>query len=246
MAALAVELRYAVWDDLTSRKVDDIELLAPIFEAAAAEWARLPGDLRRVLLEAADRLDHLKAVDEMEQSIRLTEVKNFILAGHWGTLQKLVRQRDKTIVLRLQDIAKISDLATGRVVPFDAVKMMEVVDAQNVGERSSDLFFRAASLFRRMADLRPFFDSNAVIGFLSALSFIRVNGYRINMEPFQGPQKLSEMTHQNIVAATATLRSLASPGSSPPMISEAIEEVVKRYRADLDRYRETENGAGQL
>ncbi len=245
MAALAVELRYAAWDDITSRKVDDIELMAPVFEAAAAEWERLPGDLKRALLVAAGRLDHLKAVDEMEQSIRLTEVKNFILAGHWGTLQKLVQQRDKTITLRLQDIAKISDLATGRVVPFDAVKMMEVVNAQHVSDRPGDLFFRAASLFRRMVELRPFFDTNPIIGFLSALIFIRVNSYRINLEPNGSPRVLSQIMGQNIIEAAATLHSLATPGSAPPTISETIEEVVKRYRADLDRCRESENGAGQ-
>lgn len=87
--------------------------------------------------------------------------------------------------LTVQDMLWISQLVTGKVLPFDYARLEEGTYFQYAYGRSADVPAQAARFLEGFAQKAPFPEGNEAAAFVGFATFLRLNGYDLDASDAQ-------------------------------------------------------------
>src|SRR5690349_21313683 len=105
--------------------------------------------------------------------------------------------------LSVHDLVWINSTATGETLSFDYETLEQAMAAQYSYGDSRDIPAQAANLLHTIVTKRPFEYGNLRTAYVSVITFLVANGYRLKVTPAAGAEILLKLNSGGLLASAA-------------------------------------------
>jgi len=135
--------------------------------------------------------------------------------------------------LTVQDVLWINTEITKKVSSFKFLQLEEAVNYQYGYGKSADILAQAGQFLQGFLRLRPFEDGNRATAFISALTFLKINGFEIHLEPPAAKDWVMAVAERKRTGFDA-VKEIARPSGKPlelkPAIRTEVKELLEKYK----------------
>lgn len=136
--------------------------------------------------------------------------------------------------LTVQDILWINQEITKEAQPFKYAQLEEGTFLQYGYGKSENVLAQAGKFLEGFIRLRPFQSGNRATAFISALTFLRINGYDIELDPAQAKDWAMQVADKKVSGKDAVAL-VAKRSEKPIELKPTTRTIVKEL---LDTYSE--------
>lgn len=134
--------------------------------------------------------------------------------------------------LTVQDVLWINTEITKKVSSFKFLQLEEAVNYQYGYGKSVDVLAQAGQFLQGFIRLRPFEAGNRATALISALTFLKINGFEINLDPNSAKNWAMAVAERKKTGFDA-VREIAQPTEKPielkPAIRTEVKELLEKY-----------------
>jgi prophage maintenance system killer protein len=134
--------------------------------------------------------------------------------------------------LTIQDVLWINHEIAKTVNEYKFAQLEEATFGQYGYGKSEDVLAQAGAFLEGFIRLRPFSSHNRATAFISALTFLQINGRDIQLDPETAADWALEVAKRQVRGEDA-VKSAVGPGSSPvavkPAIRTDVHDLMERY-----------------
>ncbi|HWP30647.1 MAG TPA: hypothetical protein VNK96_02835 [Fimbriimonadales bacterium] len=134
--------------------------------------------------------------------------------------------------LTVQDVLWINTEITKKVCSFKYLQLEEAVNYQYGYGKSVDVLGQAGQFLQGFLRLRPFETGNRATAFISALTFLKINGFDIDLDPHSAKDwvmAVAERKKTGIEAVKEIARPTGKPLELKPAIRTEVKELLEKY-----------------
>lgn len=137
--------------------------------------------------------------------------------------------------LTVQDILWINHEVTGEVLNYKHLQLEEATFGQYGYGGSTNVIDQAATFLGAFGRLRPFEHGNRATAFVAVLSFLKLNGHQLVLEPARAGDWFEKASGRTSDAKAAILNAIAEGVAQPddikPAVRTTVRDVLKAYAA---------------
>lgn len=134
--------------------------------------------------------------------------------------------------LTVQDVLWINTEITKKVSSFKYLQLEEAVNYQYGYGKSVEVLEQAGQFLQGFLRLRPFEAGNRATAFISALTFLKINGYEIDLDPRSAKDWVMAVAERKKTGLDA-VKEVAKPTGMPlelkPAIRTEVKELLEKY-----------------
>ncbi|MBA3725366.1 MAG: hypothetical protein H0W86_02680 [Armatimonadetes bacterium] len=134
--------------------------------------------------------------------------------------------------LTIQDVLWINHEVTKQVNQYKFAQLEEATFYQYGYGKSEDVLSQAGGFLEGFIKLRPFTSGNRATAFVSALSFLKINGYDVNLDPEAAAEwalKVANREKKGVAAIKEITDKDAGPVELKPAIRTEVHNIMERY-----------------
>jgi len=133
--------------------------------------------------------------------------------------------------LTVQDVLWINQEVTKKVNDFKYAQLEEATYAQYAYGKSKDVLTQGGQFLERFMRLRPFSNGNKATAFVALLTFLRMNGYDVLLDPDHATQWALDVAEQRVPGrdAVAQIASARAPTHITPVVRTIVHDVIEKY-----------------
>jgi death-on-curing family protein len=139
--------------------------------------------------------------------------------------------------LTVQDVLWINHEVTKQVNTFKYAQLEEATNYQYGYGKSVDILGQAATFLAGFLKLRPFAAGNRGTAFVSAMTFLRINGFEITLDPevvVDWVMDIADKKTDPKEAVRAIAIEAARPVEIKPVIRTDVHEIIARYADGIE------------
>jgi prophage maintenance system killer protein len=137
--------------------------------------------------------------------------------------------------LTVQDVLWINQEVTKESLAFKYAQLEEGTNYQYGYGKSENVLLQAGQFIQGFIRLRPFASGNRATAFISALAFLRINGYEIELDPADAREWVMAVADRKVSGKDAIAK-IAKRSDKPVEMNPPIRTIVKEL---LETYSET-------
>lgn len=136
--------------------------------------------------------------------------------------------------LTVQDILWINHEVTGEVLSYKHLQLEEATFGQYSYGGAQGVVEQAATFLSTFGKLRPFQGGNRATAFVAVLSFLKLNGHRLTLDPAIAGDWFAKASGRASDAKSAILNAVseapAEPDDIKPAVRTTVRDVIKAYQ----------------
>lgn len=140
--------------------------------------------------------------------------------------------------LTIQDILWINHEVTGEVLPYKHLQLEEATFGQYKYGGSTSVVDQAATFLSAFGRLRPFERGNRATAFVAVLSFLKLNGHQLVLDPARAVEWFEKASGRTSDAKAAILNAIsdgvAQPDDLKPAVRTTVRDVIKAYPSAVE------------
>ncbi len=140
--------------------------------------------------------------------------------------------------LTVQDIIWINTEVTKETNEFKYAQLEEAAFYQYGYGKSENVLAQAAHFLQGFLKLRPFASGNRATAFISALTFLKINSYEINLNPDIADEwviQIALKTKNAEDAITEIAEKTNKPYELKPRIRTEVKTLINTYQQTLEK-----------
>lgn len=148
-----------------------------------------------------------------------------------------VASRNMIHYLTVQDVLWINNEVAKKVNSYKFAQLEEATFFQYGYGKSEDVIAQAGGFVEGFMKLRPFESGNKGTAFISALTFLVINGYEIELEPGEAgkwAKRLASKEVRGVDAVKQVIGAAKKPVELKPAIRTEVHKLMERYSAALE------------
>lgn len=207
-----------------------------LIENGTVEWQQLVRLTREVShgLPWLSQSTQEALLNALQQAQPLTDASLLTLLEafgmHWKAIQRAAAQADQWRYPTSHDLLLANERMSLAPPAYNSERLERALLLGMLTPPDADASQRAQALFEALLALQPFEEYNRSTAFISALAFLRANGFDFDLTPEQAAARLAANEWQPL-----TLRQISTPEGRTRTLSDLIESLVARYRDALGR-----------